>query len=88
MTEEDLQRVVAMSYQINLVALDKSLAAIRRASASWAAGAVRCGAIADRMVNEIAITKRKADEANAQPVCEGGDTPAPEDRQTQEGARR
>jgi predicted ArsR family transcriptional regulator len=41
--DETLERLVAMTNQTNLVALDKTMAAIRRASSSYAAAAARVG---------------------------------------------
>ena len=48
-TDETLERLVAMTNQTNLVALDKTIAAIRRASTSYAAAAARTGSIGERI---------------------------------------
>ena len=40
-TDETLERLIAMTNQTNLVALDKTMAAIRRANAGYAAAAAR-----------------------------------------------
>ena len=42
-----------MTNQTNLVALDKTLAAIRRASISYAASAARVGSIGERIVRAV-----------------------------------
>jgi hypothetical protein len=58
-TDETLERLVAMTNQTNLVALDKTLAAIRRAGASYAAAAARVGSIGERIVraaHEVGMT--------------------------------
>ena len=51
--DETLERLVAMTNQTNLVALDKTLAAIRRAPASFAASAARVGSIGERIVRAV-----------------------------------
>ena len=59
-TDETLERLVAMTAQTNLVALDKSLAAIRRAPENgYAASAERVGSIGERIVHaahEVGMT--------------------------------
>ena len=57
--DETLERLVTMTNQTNLVALDKTLAAIRRAPASFAAAAARVGSIGERIVraaHEVGMT--------------------------------
>jgi len=51
--DETLERLVTMTNQTNLVALDKTLAAIRRAPVSYAAAAARIGSIAERIVRAV-----------------------------------
>lgn len=51
--DETLERLVTMTNQTNLVALDKTLAAIRRAHVSFAAAAARVGSIGERMVRAV-----------------------------------
>ncbi|MBI3418811.1 MAG: hypothetical protein HY053_01580 [Proteobacteria bacterium] len=49
--EDTLERLVAMTNQTNLVALDKTIAAIRRSPlTTYAAAAARCGSIGERIV--------------------------------------
>ncbi len=49
--DDTLERLVAMTNQTNLVALDKTLAAIRRSPATtYAAAAARVGSIGERIV--------------------------------------
>ncbi len=58
-TDETLERLVAMTNQTNLVALDKTIAAIRRSPASYAAAAARVGSIGERIVraaHEVGMT--------------------------------
>ena len=58
-SNETLERLVAMTNQTNLVALDKVLAAIRRSTVSYAAAAARCGSIGERIVRasyEVGMT--------------------------------
>ncbi|MFA4994360.1 MAG: hypothetical protein WC521_03555 [Bdellovibrionales bacterium] len=58
-TDETLERLVAMTNQTNLVALDKTIAAIRRSPASYAAAAARAGSIGERIVraaHEVGMT--------------------------------
>ena len=57
--DETLERLVAMTNQTNLVALDKTIAAIRRSSANYAAAAARVGSIGERIVraaHEVGMT--------------------------------
>ena len=51
--DETLERLIAMTNQTNLVALDKCLASIRRSRASYAAAAARTGSIAERIVRAV-----------------------------------
>jgi len=51
--DETLERLVTMTNQTNLVALDKTLAAIRRASTSYAAATARVGSIGERIVRAV-----------------------------------
>ncbi len=51
--DETLERLIAMTNQTNLVALDKTLAAIRRSSGSYAAAAARTGSIGERIVRAV-----------------------------------
>ena len=58
-SDETLERLVAMTNQTNLVALDKTIAAIRRSPASYAAAAARVGSIGERIVraaHEVGMT--------------------------------
>ena len=58
-TDETLERLVAMTNQTNLVALDKTMSAIRRAETSFAAAAARVGSIGERIVraaHEVGMT--------------------------------
>jgi hypothetical protein len=58
-SDETLERLVAMTNQTNLVALDKTMAAIRRASTSYSAAAARVGSIGERIVRaaqEVGMT--------------------------------
>jgi hypothetical protein len=58
-TDETLERLVAMTNQTNLVALDKTIAAIRRSNASYSAAAARVGSIGERIlraVHEVGMT--------------------------------
>ncbi len=57
--DETLERLVAMTNQTNLVALDKTIASIRRASTSYSAAAARVGSIGERIVraaHEVGMT--------------------------------
>ena len=57
--DETLERLVAMTNQTNLVALDKTIAAIRRSQSSYAAAAARVGSIGERIVraaHEVGMT--------------------------------
>ncbi len=51
--DETLERLIAMTNQTNLVALDKTLAAIERSSGSYAASAARTGSIGERIVRAV-----------------------------------
>jgi hypothetical protein len=58
-TEETLDRLVAMTNQTNLVALDKTLSAIRRTQGNYAAAAARVGSIGERILRaaqEVGMT--------------------------------
>jgi hypothetical protein len=49
--DDTLERLVAMTNQTNLVALDKTIAAIKRSPlTTYAAAAARCGSIGERIV--------------------------------------
>ncbi|MDD3287890.1 MAG: hypothetical protein PHX43_02635 [Alphaproteobacteria bacterium] len=52
-SDDTLERLVAMTNQTNLVALDKTMAAIRRSPASYAAAAARVGSIGERIVRAV-----------------------------------
>ncbi len=57
--DETLERLVAMTNQTNLVALDKTISAIRRSQSSYAAAAARVGSIGERIVRaayEVGMT--------------------------------
>lgn len=51
--DETLERLIAMTNQTNLVALDKVLAAIRRHHLSYANAACRCGSIGERICRAV-----------------------------------
>lgn len=51
--DETLERLIAMTNQTNLVALDKTMAALRRSNASYAAAAARVGSIGERIVRAV-----------------------------------
>lgn len=51
--DETLERLIAITNQTNLVALDKTLAACRRSGASYNAAALRCGSIGERIVRAV-----------------------------------
>lgn len=51
--DETLERLIAMTNQTNLVALDKTLAAISRSQGSYIAAAARTGSIGERMVRAV-----------------------------------
>lgn len=58
-TDETLERLIAMTNQTNLVALDKAMAAIRRSPSSFSAAAARLGSIGERIVraaHEVGMT--------------------------------
>jgi alkylated DNA nucleotide flippase Atl1 len=53
--DDTLERLVAMTNQTNLVALDKTIAAIKRSpQTTYAAAAARCGSI--RAAHEVGAT--------------------------------
>lgn len=51
--DETMERLIAMTKQTNIVALDKTLAAISRSQKSYADAAVRTGRIGERIVRVI-----------------------------------
>lgn len=51
--DETLERLIAMTNQTNLVAIDKVLAAVRRSNTSYAAAAARCASIGERIVRAV-----------------------------------
>lgn len=58
-TDETLDRLVSMTNQTNLVALDKTLSAIRRSQGGYAAAAARVGSIGERILRaaqEVGMT--------------------------------
>lgn len=58
-TDETLDRLVSMTNQTNLVALDKTLSAIRRTQGSYAGAAARVGSIGERILRaaqEVGMT--------------------------------
>lgn len=52
-SDKTLKILIVMTQQTNLVALDKTLAAIRRSSVSYAAAALRVSGIAQRITHAI-----------------------------------
>lgn len=57
--DETFDRLVAMTIRTNLVALDKTMAALDRAPVSYSAAATRVGSIGERMnraVHEVGLT--------------------------------
>ena len=57
--DETLDRLVSITTQTNLVALDKVIAAIRQQQISYAAAAARCGSIGERVIRaarEVGMT--------------------------------
>jgi hypothetical protein len=72
--DETLERLVAMTNQTNLVALDKTIAAIRRSPASYAAAAARVGSIGERIVraaHEVGMTLPEEMRAGSKDVTRG-----------------
>lgn len=57
-----------MTMQTNLVALDKTISAIRRAPTSYAAAAARCGAIAERVTRAIKCVSENIDNVMSCPT--------------------
>jgi hypothetical protein len=58
-SEETLERLVLMTAQTNLVALDKTIASVKRSKTSYAAAAARAGSIGERIIRaayEIGMT--------------------------------
>ena len=58
-SDETLERLVLMTAQTNLVALDKTIASVKRSNASYAAAAARAGSIGERIIRaayEIGMT--------------------------------
>lgn len=57
--DDTLERLVAMTNQTNLVALDKTLSALKRSEHGYAAAAARVGSIGERIVraaHEVGMT--------------------------------
>lgn len=57
--DETFERLVAMTIQTNLVALDKTMTALDKAPVSYAVAATRVGSIGERMnraVHEVGLT--------------------------------
>ena len=66
-TDETLERLIAMTNQTNLVALDKTMSAIRRSESGFAAAAARVGSIGERIVraaHEVGMTLPVEQRAN------------------------
>lgn len=57
-TDETLDRLVRMIAQTNIVALDKTLAAIQRSPTSYQSAASRCSSIIERLCNALQEVKR------------------------------
>ena len=58
-SDETLERLVLMTAQTNLGALDKTIASVKRSSTSYAAAAARAGSIGERIIRasyEIGMT--------------------------------
>ncbi len=51
--DETLERLVAMTNQTTLVALDKTMSAIKRSPTSYAVAATRVGSIGERIVRAV-----------------------------------
>lgn len=51
--DETLERLISMTNMTNLAALDKTIAAIKRSPASYAAAAARTGGYGERMVRAV-----------------------------------
>ncbi|MCL2473375.1 MAG: hypothetical protein FWF23_00480 [Alphaproteobacteria bacterium] len=58
-SDETLERLVLMTAQTNLVALDKTIASVKRSNTGYAAAAARVGSIGERIIRaayEIGMT--------------------------------
>jgi len=58
-SDETLERLVMMTAQTNLVALDKTIASIKRSNTGYAVAAARTGSIGERIIRasyEIGMT--------------------------------
>lgn len=53
LSDDTLVRLISMTNQTCMVAIDKTLAAIRRSESSYSAAAVRTGSIAERMCRAV-----------------------------------